>query len=495
MVRINPSFYRRIIVKTVLIGAIIVISINLSIIGVIGNGESDQGKIAVFYGSSNDKKLCEEMVKQTERVAVYYDIAEIQADTSFIFNNESIAAIWWVSELPLPIDFSFLDDINVWKQTGKGIFITNRYFNATPLQELAHLGITAYAPVVYPLNGSFTEQELQLVESQLSMLSLTQTSFSFNGSTAWIKVDNQKRMLAEIVAPQEEELLGNLNSGIWLVDSRVIVSSFAIEVDSNLGESEFILQGVNLDPPEDVISLLAQLAQLTLEDLPATNNASLQFGDVDQLVAMGLIAISSIIAVIAMIKMGVIARIRDIIVGIFTGLFLFIAHVAYSPQRRRISESELLDNELRFQIVDHLEKKGEQGAHLREIQREIGCGISSLLWHLQALDDFNLVTHEKIGKYHIFYLTGTKSVQTTEIALALKSEVAKELCRVLIKKKKPLTLSKISQEIDVHHSSVQHHIKRLGELGIIVPLQERKRTKYIIGPKRLPWLRTHLEVA
>ncbi len=468
---------------------------NFSIIGIIGNGESDKGTIAVFFGSSKDKKLCEEMVGNTGRVADYYNITEIQANSSFIFNNGSVAAIWWVSELPLPIDFSFLGNIHVWKQTGKGIFVLNRYFNATPLQDLAHLGITTYAPVVYPFNGSFSDHELRLVQDQLSMLNLTQTSFSFNGSTAWVEVDNQTRMLAEITAPQGEIILGSLKSGIWMADSHVIVGGFSIEVDSNLGTSEFMLHGVKLDPPEDVIGLLTQLAQLTLEDLPPTNNTSLQFGDVNQLVAMGLLTISSIIAVIALIKMGVISKIRDIIVGIFMGLVLFVAHVAYSPQRRRINESELLDNELRFQIVDHLERKGEQGAHLREIQREIGCGISSLLWHLQTLDDFNLVTHEKIGKYHIFYLTGTKSVQTSEIALALKSEVAKELCRVLIKKKKPLTLSKISQEIDVHHSSVQHHIKRLGELGIIIPLQERKRTKYVIGPKQLPWLRTHLEVA
>jgi predicted transcriptional regulator len=90
---------------------------------------------------------------------------------------------------------------------------------------------------------------------------------------------------------------------------------------------------------------------------------------------------------------------------------------------------------------------------------------------------------------------GEKSIQTSEIALALKSNVAKELCRLLIRNKKPLSLTKISQEIDVHHSSVQHHIKKLSDLGIIVVLQEKKRSSYAIASKRASWLKDMLEVA
>ncbi|MHA2246514.1 MAG: helix-turn-helix domain-containing protein [Candidatus Hodarchaeales archaeon] len=489
-------FHKRTVVEIILIGGIILISCNLSIMGIIGNGELEEGTIAVFFGSAMDKKLSQEMVGATGRAADYYNISAIQANQSFIFENESITAIWWVNELPLPIDLTFVGDINEWKQMGRGLFVLNRFFNETPLQDLAHLGITAYAPVVYPLNGSFVEQELSLVEEQLSILNLSKTIFDFNGSAAWVEVNNETRMLAEIAVPEVETILGDLKSGIWLADNRVIVGSFSIEVNSKAEESELKLHGIGLTPPEDIIDLLGQLAQLTIGTLPSDgDNNYLQFGGVDQLAAMGFIAIAGFLSVFVLMKLGVISKIREIIVGVFMSLVLFIAHVAYSPQRRRISEVELLDNQMRVQIVDFLDLKGEQGAHLREIQREVGCGISSLLWHLQALDDFDLVTHEKIGKYHIFYLMGVKSVQTSEMALALKSEVAKELCRVLIRKQKPLSLSKISQEVDVHHSSAQHHIKKLVELGIIITLREKKRSKYIIGPKRLTWLKNHLEVA
>ncbi|UCG03521.1 MAG: HTH domain-containing protein, partial [Candidatus Heimdallarchaeota archaeon] len=480
--------------KLLLVAGIIIISISLPIMGIMGGGESEKEIIAVFFGSSMDKKVSQEVVASTGISARYYNISKIQEDPSFKFDNESIAAIWWINELPLSIDLTFAGEINEWEQAGKGLFVLNRYFNKTPLQVLKNFGIKAYAPVVYPINGSFVKQELNIVENE-SILTSNITTFEVNCSTAWVEVDNQIQMLMEVKKPEMEPFLNDLTSGIWFVDSRVIVGSFSIEIPIEIPDSQFNLHEIDQATSTEMIDILGQLVQLTIRSLPSDNGIQIQFGDVNQLTTMGLVVIASVLSILVLIKVGVISKIREIVVGGLLSLFLFFAHIAYSPQRRRINETELLENELRGQIVHFLTVKGEQGAHLREIQREIGCGISSLLWHLQALDDFNLITHEKIGKYHIFYLVGAKSVQISEIALALKSDVAKELCRVLIRKGKPLSLSKISQEIDVHHSSIQHHIKRLEELGIIISLKEKKRSKYIVGPKRLSWLKSHLEVA
>jgi predicted transcriptional regulator len=479
---------------TLILGGIALIKSNSLTIEVTGNGELEEGTIAVFYGSLMDKKLSEAMVDITGRNARYYNITKTQMNTSFEFKNDSVIAVWWINDLPLPIDLTFMEDLHEWKNNGRGLFVLNRYFHKTPILDLAQLGITAYAPVVYPFNGTFVEQEIQLAEKQLPTLNLTQTSFSFNGSSGWVEVSNDTTILAEIPTPENEPILGTLTSGIWMIDTRLIVGSFSIITDTKTPESMFQLYGVELNAPTNVIDLLGQLAKLSLGDIPSNNGTDLQFGGIDQIASIGIIAIGSVLLIFSLVKIGVFSKLREIIVGIFVSMVLLVAHVAYSPQKRRINEDELLENQLRVQILDYLDSKGEQGAHLREIQRGVGCGISSLLWHLQALDDFNLVTHTKIGKYHIFYLSGVKSVQTSEVALALKSEVAKELCRLLIKNGKPLSLSKISQEINVHHSSVQHHIKKLGELGVIIALKEKKRSKYVIGPHRLLWLQNHLEV-
>jgi predicted transcriptional regulator len=492
---LKHNLYKRTVRGSFLIVGILLISVNLTIIDVITAVESEKGKIAVFYGSTSDERLSYELVGETGRIADYYNITKIHSDPTFMFESDSIAAVWWISELPIHIDLTFLGNLADWKQRGRGLFVVTRYFNETPLQELAQLGITAYAPVVYPLNGSYLEQELNLVEDDLPSINLTKTVYAFNGSTAWVDVNNQTQMLAEVTPPEVEPVLGDLRSGIWLLDKRVIVCSFSVKPTVELEGASFSLHGTESTTSDDMTDLLAQFAQMTLGDLSSGSAINLSLASLDQLATFGLVILAGLVTIFIMIKLGIASRIREILVGVFMSMILFIAHITYSPQRRRLSETELLENKLRNQIVDYLELKGEQGAHLREIQREVGCGISSLLWHLQALDDFNVITHEKIGKYHIFYLIGVKSIEISEIALALKSDVAKELCRVLIRNRKPLSLANISQEIDVHHSSVQHHIKRLVELGLIITLQDKKRLRYIIGSKRFLWLKSHLEVS
>ncbi|MFX0173028.1 MAG: hypothetical protein ACFE9L_14040 [Candidatus Hodarchaeota archaeon] len=484
----------RIVVVLLLVGGIILITSVLAIRGVKANENVSEDTIAIFYGSVMDKHLSELLVSETGRKAVYYNVSAVQANRSFSFSNESVVAIWWINELKLPIDLTFVGDINEWKERGRGLFILNRFFQQTPLQDLNHLGITTYAPIVYPLNESSEIQEISLIKDNLPMLNLSQTTFNFNGSTAWVEVDKRVQMLAEVITPSSEPFLKNLTSGIWMEDDRVIIGSFSLDIETESSDSDFRLQSESLSPPEDIFDVLGQIVQLTLGALPS-NTGLIQFGGFEQILVMGFVVIACFLSFFVLMKVGFISKIRDLLIGVFTGLFLFLAHVAYSPQRRRISEVELLENEIRSQILEFLGDKGEQGAHLREIQREVGCGISSLLWHLQALDDFNLVTHEKIGKYHIFYVMGEKSIQTSEISLALKSNVAKDLCRVLIKINKPISLSKISQEIDVHHSSVQHHIKKLAELGVILIIKDKRRSMYTIAPKRTSWLKDMLEVA
>ncbi|MHA1206991.1 MAG: hypothetical protein ACTSSO_05430, partial [Candidatus Hodarchaeales archaeon] len=275
---------------------------------------------------------------------------------------------------------------------------------------------------------------------------------------------------------------------------RVIVGSFSLILPEIHETASFKLSGVISLSDIGISDILGDIALLTMDSVPNPVGA-FQIPELGQIVSTGVIVTIAIMAFIGLLKFGIISKLREFLVSLFVGSFLFFAHIAYSPQKRRISEDNLLDNEMRMQIVDFLEEKGEQGAHLREIQRIIGCGISSLLWHLQALDDFNLVTHHKIGKYHIFYLTGTESLQTSEIALALKSDVAKELCRVLLRKVKPLSLSKISAEINVHHSSIQHHIKRLSDLGVIMIIKEKKRSSYMINPNKVESLSKIMEIA
>ncbi|MFW9856621.1 MAG: hypothetical protein ACFFFG_16335 [Candidatus Thorarchaeota archaeon] len=458
---------------------------------------SDLEKIAIFYGSFKDKSLGESLVADSGRQATYYDIEHLFSNSSFLFQNESVGAIWWINDQPLPIKLPV--NIRLWKESGRGVFILNRFLHTTPLQILNQLGITATAPVVYPLDGSYDNLNIQLDEAQMSLLNInsSQTNLEFPGSSAWVALSNRTRLLAEIPKPEPfESIFDGFHSGIWMDGPRVVIGSFALEVqESSIGSNFFLLNSNGRVTEPEIVSILQQTALLTVRPSSNGNNALIEFGGLEQLVGLAVLGGAAIIGFVLLVQTGLMSKSRDVIVGALLGTFFFIAHVTYSPQRRRMTEDELLDNELRAQIMEYLEEKGEQGAHLREIQREIGCGISSLLWHLQALDDFNFVTHEKVGRYHIFYILGEKSPQTSELALALKSNLSRELCRTLMDKRKPMSLSQLSNEINAHHSSVQHHIKKLSELGVIIIIKDQKRSSYTIGSKHLTWLKDYLEVS
>ena len=461
---------------------------------VTGEDESGNPRVAIFYGSLNDKRLSEQMVAGTEIQAEFFNITDVLKNSSFIFDNQTINTIWWINELKFPIDFSFVGDLGSWIQNGKGLFILNRYFNRTPLTDLNWLGIHNYWPELIPLTGESLTHQIDLNNETLPTLRLKQLTYEFNGSSSWVKLRDQSVLLAEITQPVNIPYISDFNSGIWMVQKRVIVGSFSLILPEIQEVTSFKLSGVNSISEIELSDILGDIALLTMDTVP-NPVGTFQIPELGLIISTGVLVTTAILSFIGMLKFGVISKLRESFVSLFIGSFLFFAHIAYSPQKRRMNEDDLLDNEVRLQIVDFLEEKGEQGAHLREIQRMIGCGISSLLWHLQALDDFNLVTHHKIGKYHIFYLMGTESLQTSEIALALKSDVAKELCRVLLRKIKPLSLSKISTEIEVHHSSIQHHIKRLSDLGIIMIIKEKKRSSYIVNPHKVESLSKILEVA
>ncbi len=456
--------------------------------------DSDSPKIAIFYGSANDKRISEQMTLDTEIDVEYYNISSVLTNPSFVFDNNSVKAIWWINELHLPIDFSFVGDLASWVKSGNGLFILNKYFDRTPLVELQNLGINGYWPEVYPLNQRSDMHTIDLVNESLPSLQLEQLSYEFNGSSTWVDLHEKTVVLAEISQPENEAYLSKFNSGLWLVQNKVIVGSFSVNLSPPQTRNKYELLSVRSTLASGLIDVLGEIALLTTDSF-SDSSGMFQFTGFEQITTVVIISIVAIITFIGFMKVGIITKAREIIVGVFMGTFFLLAHIAYSPQRRRISEDDLLDNEMRMQIVGYLEEKGEQGAHLREIQRILGCGISSLLWHLQALDDFNIVTHHKIGKYHLFYLTGSESLQISEIALALKSEVAKDLCKVLLRNKNPLSLSKISSNINVHHSSVQHHIKRLSDLGVIMIIKEKKRSTYIINPNRVESLEKVMEVA
>jgi DNA-binding transcriptional ArsR family regulator len=87
---------------------------------------------------------------------------------------------------------------------------------------------------------------------------------------------------------------------------------------------------------------------------------------------------------------------------------------------------DVLRSRKRVQILEYLKK--EPGASMRRIARETGVSFGEVQWHLSILERLGYVRRVRIGKWHVYYPTGT----ATEKWLA--NFMAKELGERIIER-------------------------------------------------------------
>jgi len=221
--------------------------------------------VAIFYGSENDYRLCQDMIVDIEISTEFYNISSVLLNSSFIFDNDSFKAIWWVNELPLPIDLSFVGDIHNWITSGKGLFVFSKYFDHTPLIELNQLGIESYWPEIYPLSGSSTTQQIEIRNDTFTVLQLDQFNYEFNGSSSWVQLNREVKVIAEVSHPEKLPYLSDFTSGLWLAHDRVIVGSFTILIDNILQNMEYSFLKIQEPSDVDLVIVMNEIKVLLAE--------------------------------------------------------------------------------------------------------------------------------------------------------------------------------------------------------------------------------------
>ncbi len=454
-------------------------------------------EIVLFYSTQEDYNLCNALITQGNFSLIAYNVSspDIVKELPISFNNTQ--AIWWfVSEEPIlrPIDLfnGSYSAMNSWFQSKKGFFAITSLLPSLDMSIRSFLGINTVYPFKYPLNGSDTLLNLEIVSNTtLSEISINST-IELESQTGFFTPLKEEDLIAKV---KIEGDFSNFLSGLLIPhDLRYYSSLLSLSprqswiTASNMNKVHIHSnKGINQDI--SILSLLQVIASVSIAgNFPTSPNGGevaidlpSDFVGISLLALLGLLTIS--LAFFG-IKTG---RLQKIIFGVFSGTILFVAHVAYSPSKRRLDRSDLMTNELRARIVQALRRKGPTGAHLRELQRELDCGISSLLWHLQTLDDFDVVDHAKLGGYHVFYLTELAEGISPEIAQTIRSATAKRICQLLVKKaKKPRHLSEIAKAAGCHLETARYHVKKLEEAGLVTRIRDRARTHYVLRPDLIP---------
>lgn len=213
-----------------------------------------------------------------------------------------------------------------------------------------------------------------------------------------------------------------------------------------------------------------------------------------------------LVTIVSLLAAGVILFIRRIFsweskkslsaeIGLFTKLqaaFIgLIGAVVTRSWLRRVDEHEVTMHPLRRRILSLLERRGI--VHLRELQRELDCSMSTLLWHLQVLEDFNYVKSVKHGQYIAYHLSEYKpSRDTLKVYFGLLNEKARKIIELMLSEQRMVSTKEIARMTNLERANIRYHLKKLADLGIIVQRKEFDPPRYALHPKYLQFVKEHL---
>ncbi|MFX1255374.1 MAG: winged helix-turn-helix transcriptional regulator [Promethearchaeota archaeon] len=172
-----------------------------------------------------------------------------------------------------------------------------------------------------------------------------------------------------------------------------------------------------------------------------------------------------------------------------------LAVVAIVTQRRKreIDQDEVLDNSYRQKILSLLETQGIM--HLRELQRILNCGMSILLWHLEVLEEFGLVKHEKFGHYIAYYSTSAPPTREDLLTyFALLNPTSRQIIETLSENPE-ISAQQLQAMTNVQIRLIRYHLRKQIDLGIINVKKENKASKFSLNPEYAPYIRKKIEIS
>ncbi len=144
--------------------------------------------------------------------------------------------------------------------------------------------------------------------------------------------------------------------------------------------------------------------------------------------------------------------------------FLKTRTVPLEPGAHRLTLDEVLENENRDKIIDIILK--EPGIHFNELLRRTELAAGNLVWHLDILETYKIIGKKRIGNFIAYFPYYDKNpVSNIDLKLS-KSKVTLEVLEI-IEKEPGLWNNAITKRKKVDHKTIQYHIDKLVELGLV----------------------------
>ena len=130
-----------------------------------------------------------------------------------------------------------------------------------------------------------------------------------------------------------------------------------------------------------------------------------------------------------------------------------------------------------IRVLQHIQEN--PGCHLRQIKRELDMSMGTIQYHLNLLDKQGKVSTERQNLHKYYFPIGLFEQNERDILKILNQETAREILMIILEKKP--TQTDIVNIIKISGASVNWHIKRLVEIGLVLEQKDGKFKRYTLG--------------
>ena len=138
--------------------------------------------------------------------------------------------------------------------------------------------------------------------------------------------------------------------------------------------------------------------------------------------------------------------------------------VSIDKGAHRLTMDEVLENKNRSKIIDIILKN--PGIHFNELKRESGLASGNLVWHLDILETYKVIKKKRVKNYVIYIPYYSKNPLSNVDLKLQKSELTLEVLE-MIEENPGIWNGKITDELETHRKTIQYHIDKLIDLGLI----------------------------
>jgi predicted transcriptional regulator len=123
------------------------------------------------------------------------------------------------------------------------------------------------------------------------------------------------------------------------------------------------------------------------------------------------------------------------------------------------------------------------GTHLREIRRQLNLAMGVIQYHLYALEREQKIVARRRGLYKRFYAASVFGDSQLEILDVLSQETERDIVLFLIQNPSA-TQKEVSENAGISRATVNWHVRRLSDSGLLTAKHEGSNVKYEVRGDR-----------